>query len=291
MLATTAIWGVAPVVIKLTLIGIPALSFLTYRFAISTVIAVFMLIKLRAVTKRITLSTGTELFFHGFLGSTVALGLFFIALEKTTVLDSTLIALVGPLMIVAAGVIFLKERVNRFEKIGMGIALAGTLVTIIQPLLESGGTSNQVSGNILVALYLVVNTITAVLLKKLMNKRLSPEFIIAWSFIIGFVTIAPIAVMQTGFVNLITSIATLPLKYHLGVWFMAVLSGSLAYTFWGKGQKDIEIGEAAIFSYLYPIFSTPLAIAWLGEKITVPFIVGAGLILTGVALAEYRKRR
>ena len=59
----------------------------------------------------------------------------------------------------------------------------------------------------------------------------------------------------------------------------------------GDFQKSIEIGEASLFAYLYPLFSTPLAVVWLGEKITPMFIVGAVVITIGVVIAEIKKRR
>lgn len=72
---------------------------------------------------------------------------------------------------------------------------------------------------------------------------------------------------------------------------MALLSGSLAYFLFNKAQKTIEIGEASLFAYLYPIFSTPLAVLWLGEKITPIFMVGAIIIALGVFVAEVKKNR
>ena len=72
---------------------------------------------------------------------------------------------------------------------------------------------------------------------------------------------------------------------------MAFLSGSLAYYLGNKAQKTIEIGDAAVFSYLYPIFSTPLAVLWLGEKITPMFIIGGIIITIGVVMAEIKKPR
>ena len=72
---------------------------------------------------------------------------------------------------------------------------------------------------------------------------------------------------------------------------MALLSGSLAYTLSHAGQKTIEIGEAAVFSYLYPLFAAPLAVLWLGEKITPSFIFGGLVITVGVVIAEYKKRK
>ncbi len=78
---------------------------------------------------------------------------------------------------------------------------------------------------------------------------------------------------------------------HLGVWYMALLSGTLAYTLQNRAMQTIEVGEASIFGYLMPIWAAPLAFWWLGEKITIPFIIGACVIAIGVVIAESKKNR
>jgi drug/metabolite transporter (DMT)-like permease len=54
------------------------------------------------------------------------------------------------------------------------------------------------------------------------------------------------------------------------------------------GERTIEVSEAALFTYLTPLFSIPIAIVWLNEKITPIFIVGAIIIATGVIIAEVK---
>ena len=71
---------------------------------------------------------------------------------------------------------------------------------------------------------------------------------------------------------------------------MAFLSGIVGYALWIKGQKSIEVSEAGLFAYLTPIFGAPLAVWWLGEKITPIYIIGALIITLGVFIAEYKKR-
>src|SRR3989304_991378 len=103
LIATALIWGAAGPVIKFTLGG---LNFPKNKKTLGLAIL------------------------YGFLTSTVALGLLFLGLEKTTVLNMTMMAMIGPLLIVAAGELFFHERVSRHEKIGIGIALTGTILTI-----------------------------------------------------------------------------------------------------------------------------------------------------------------
>lgn len=288
LLLVSLIWGVAAVVIKFTLEGIPALPFLTYRFAISSIFALFYfaLFGFHFPKKK---KNRINLFLYGFLTSTLSLGFLFLGLEKTTVLEMVLITLVGPLMVVAAGVLFLNEHVTLKEKIGVGIALAGTIFTVFQPIIEDGAKFSKISGNILVLLSLLASTASVVLAKKLLRNGVNPVTMTNTSFLIGFLTIAPLALLRSGAGQTIQVIANTPLPYHLGVLFMALISGTLAYFLANKAQKTVEIGEAAVFSYLSPIFSAPLAVFWLGEKITTPFMIGAIVITIGVVIAEYKR--
>lgn len=289
LLIVSVVWGLAGPVIKFTLSGIDPLPFLTYRFGLSSLVAIatFFLLGLHLPQKRETL---LEILLFGLITSTVALGLLFLGLDKTTVLDMTLIVAVGPLLIALAGVMFLNEHITSREKVGMGIAFSGSLLTLFEPVISSGVNFSQLTGNILVLGYLLANTFSAVLVKRLVRREVSPITLVNISFIIGFVTIAPITLIFYGG-DFLSIVSQLEIPFHLGVIYMALLSGNLAYALWIKGQKTIEIGEAALFAYLYPIFSAPLAVIWLKERITTPFIIGAILITIGVLIAEYKKRQ
>ncbi len=282
----TIIWGVAEPVIKYTLGGFSPLLFLTYRFGLSTLVAIFTFFLVGFHFPKDN-KLRMELCLYGFVTSTLSLGLLFFGLDKTTVLDATLITLINPLLISFAGVYFLREHITAREKIGMAVALLGTVITVLEPFIQNGDGAVRFSGNILIFLYLLTTAWGAVLAKKLLRNEITPLVLTNISFIIGFLTLIPFAVLKYS----IKDIIDVSLPYHLGVIFMALISGSLAYFLANKAQKTIEIGEAAVFSYLYPLFAAPLAIIWLGEKITSTFIFGGTIIILGVVIAEIKKRR
>lgn len=290
LLIATIIWGVAGPVIKFTLGAVDPLLFLTYRFAISSTVAILFFPK-------VTFSLPKEkkvliwLLISSFFTSTIGLGLLFFGLKETTVLDMALITLIAPLLAAESGVRFLHERISLREKVGMGIALLGTLFIVIEPLTEASGDGIRTSGNALILLYLLSTIIPAILTKKLLRAKVKPLTITNMEFLVGFVTILPFSLYFLPLPDLINQVTKLPTAYHLGVFYMALLSGSLAYTLFNKAQKTVTVGEAAIFSYLYPLFATPLAVLWLGEKITSQFIVGAVVIALGVFIAEYKRTR
>jgi len=284
LLTTAVIWGAAGPVIKYTLSGISVIPFLFYRFLISSVISLIILSKNKNLYP--PLSKMPLVILYSIFAVSLSLGFLFLGLEKTTMLETVIITTFNPLLITLAGALVFKDRITKKEKLGTAIAFAGTLVAISYPLLN-GKNGATLLGNILVFSYLLTNTAGAMLAKKLARDNVSPIFTSNFSFIIGLITTAPFALKEKEMV--IQSISALALNFHLSILYMAVLSGNLAYYLWVRGQKTIEISEASLFAYLQPIFSTPLAILWLGEKITPVFIIGAILITTGVIIAETKK--
>lgn len=66
--------------------------------------------------------------------------------------------------------------------------------------------------------------------------------------------------------------------------------GGSVIGFWAyqEGQKRIEASEAAIFTYLQPVFAIPLAIVWLKEAFSPVAIIATLIIAIGVYISEKR---
>ncbi len=288
LLVVYSIWGFASPIIKFTLGGVSPLLFLFYRFLISAAVAIpiFIISGLSLPKERRTL---LNLLLYCLLSSSITLGLLFFGLKNTTVLDATLITVSAPLLISAAGVIYLREHVTKREKVGMAIALIGTIFTVIEPLTQIGTDGTRLSGNILILLYLLATVIPSIQAKVLLRQGITPTTLANLSFVIGFLTIAPVTFLAYGAAPVFAGFQNLTFPYLLGILYMALLSGTIAYTLANEAQKTIEVGEASVFTYLYPVLSAPLAVFWLKESITREFLIGAVVITAGVIIAEYKK--
>lgn len=290
LLLVAAIWGIAAPIIKYTLSGFSPAVFLTYRLFISAIMSViiFLITGIKfPKSRKVLLVT----IFNGFLLTTVSLGLLFFGLEKTTSIDSNLISAMSPILIAIAGVFFLKEHITKRESVGILIALSGTVITIIEPVLHnSAGGFGGLEGNLLVLASVLVGTITAILTKLVLRDDVDPSFSSNMSFIIGFITILPFSI-STFLSSGMGVITNVPFRFHLGVFYMALLSGTLAYFLWHKAEKTIEVGEVNLIGYLYPVFGTPISILWLGEKVDLMYAIGCTVIIAGVVLAEWKKRK
>lgn len=288
LVAVAVIWGVASPVIKYTLQGFSPEVFLSYRFGISTLVAIIIFL-LSGIHLPRDKHTILLIMLYGFLNSVVALGFLFFGMKNTSVLEAGLITLSSPLIISTAGVYFLHEHITKREKLGMAIAIFGTALTIIGPLLTNGHGTIKFTGNLMIFGYVISTLLTTLLAKKLLKKNVNPMTMTNFSFIIGFICFLAYVLLTNP--HALISILSTPSEYHWGVAYMAIISGTLAFYLNTKAQKSIEIGEQSLFSYLYPIFSLPLAVIWLGEKIMPVHILGGIIIIIGVTIAELKKKR
>src|SRR3989344_9490863 len=123
LLLVSAIWGFAGPVIKFSLRELSPLVFLFYRFAIAGTFAILTLPFFR-------IKISPKVLLYSFLTSTISLGLLFLGYNLTSSIEGALISAIGPLLTATAGVMFLRERVTAREKIGIAIALVGTLIIV-----------------------------------------------------------------------------------------------------------------------------------------------------------------
>jgi drug/metabolite transporter (DMT)-like permease len=290
LLFVSFIWGAAVVIIKYTLGGIAPLPFLSYRLLISAIIGAIALLLFRYPYPK-SGKTWFAITIYSFLSTTFSLGFLFLGLNTTTVLNITILSLAAPLIAQYAGVVFLHEKISKREKIGTGIAAIGTIITLLEPLLENGLAFGGLTGNILVLTYLVGDIASVILLKKMLKEKIDPIMLTNVSFVIGLLTLLPITIVFLGIPQFANMITTLPVEYHLGVLYMAIFSGTIAYALRAKAQKAIDVGEASLFAYITPLFSAPLALIFLKEEITPLFVIGGIIVAIGVVIAEWRKRR
>jgi drug/metabolite transporter (DMT)-like permease len=186
------------------------------------------------------------------------------------------------------GIVFLKEIVSKREFVGLGLIILGTIITVIQPLIN-GSTfgSDNFSGNIIIVVASIIWSVF-VLMSKRMFGHFSPILITLHGSIIALICYFPLSLWENNFsFPPIITILSEPTALF-GIFYMSFLSYILAYILYEYGLSKIEISEASMFSYLKPIFAAPVAVLWLGETVTAPFLVGAAIITTGVVLNEWK---
>lgn len=284
MILATMIWGVAGPVIKYSLNFIGPFNFLFWRLLIASIatLPIFIwYIKKHPLPKNFLL----RLIFLGLLCTTLNLSLVFLGLKYTSVINATILGSLGPIFVVIASHFFLKEPLPARKRVGLVFVFAGSTVTILQPLISGVNKQSEsmLLGNILILLGILVWVVFVLLSKKWEHETLKPFHITAISFFVGPITFLPLALMENNF----------SLQSPIPVWpflvYCAIFSSLVAYTAYALALSKIQASETEIFNYLAPLWSTPLAILWLGETFNPALIVSAVLIFIGILLVEYRK--
>lgn len=281
---TSLIWGFAGPIIKYSLQFISPFEFLFWRFLLASLVS--LPIMLWYYKKHpVKYTDFPKLAVLGFLGITLNLSLIFWGLSKTTVIEATLIGSLTPLLVVVASSFVLHERLTKRMRLGLGLAVAGSTLTILQPLIEKKAFSNF-EGNVLMILGGFAWVGFVLLSKKWEHGGLKPFHIVSFSFFIGLVSFLLITLMLHG-TDL--SLAKIPQQTLLPIAYMAIFSSIIAYTAYEIALTKINASQADLFGYLAAIWAIPLAVFWLGEKFDITLLVSTTLITTGIFAAEYKK--
>lgn len=284
---TSLVWSAGAVLIKYSLSFTTPYTFLFWRFLlVSWIFLPFLIIRLKKENFR--LKDLPRLFFLGFLATTATLAILFWGMNYTSAVEAVIINSLAPVFIILGGALFLHEEITGKEKIGAILAFSGSLFIIIQPILGNGHLAfGNLKGNLLVFLSVIIWAFYSLSVRQTCKRmNYSPFLLTAIAFLSGLITITPFFLLQknTGGLFYINPQA-LP-----AILYMSILGSCIAYLTYNIGFALIEASEATLFTYLQPVFSVPLAVIFLHEKINPLILVGAVLIISGVILTEYRKK-
>lgn len=290
LLGNTVLWGLAlPIVKKGYDFGLTPELFLTARMFLAALLSlpIFLLYRRdKSFTSAFKPKSLLKIIPLEFLGTVATLFLLYQGLQLTTAIDSTLITMTAPLFVVIGGIFFLRETEERHEWLGLFLALFGTMLLVIRPLLN-GVINGDLTGN----LYLLgQNTTLAIyyLLAKKHYHKLNKFAVTHLSFWIGGFGFLLIGGQSP--LTIISEISNLTFWPLLAIVYMATFGSIIALTLYLIGQDRIEASEASLFAYLQPVIAIPASIILLSETISIVEIIATAIIILGVYLAEKRTK-
>lgn len=279
LLLNAALWGFAAPVIKYSLNFTTPALFLFYRYVLATLIffPIFLLHKSNSSHEPRT--NPKWLITLALLGTPLTLLPLFYGLQATSSIEASILESSSPIFIVLGSMFILKETLKKREWTGLAIAICGTILLAIEPVITGHSlTSLSMKGNLLVIISDIIWAIFLIYSKKI---HLDPINLTFTSFVISIpFFLLMVLIEKSGFF--------LPSQAVPGILFMAIGGSIIAFWAYQEGQKLIEASEAAIFTYLKPAFSIPLSILWLKEPFTPITMLATGIIISGVYLSEKR---
>lgn len=256
-------------------------TFTFFRFGIGSVTLLFIvwLLKQGLPPKKYV----KHLILVGLLQTTavfllVMYGLMFVDAGKSSVILYSM-----PIWSSLLAVKFLGEKIKMNQVFGLLIGVIG-LLTILGWDIWSGQTLEVIFGELLIVIAAIVWAISNIYFRLHLNEL--PK-IQSSAFQMTFGTIGIL-------------IATLlmewgePVQFNIYsiyyIVFAGVFASALCFTGWFIVMSMIDMATATIATMLVPIFGLILSAILLGEEMTTGIIVGSGLIIIGIVIAQRRDR-
>jgi len=282
LLTACVLWAVSFVATKVALEAAPPLVVVTLRLLISAVCFLPWIVATGGA-RGLGGSRGLlRLFVLSLFGTSLHYSLQTVGLQFTTASNASLYTTTGPITILVLSALFLGERITARKALGVAVAVAGVLVVMGSETLTSFEFGN-VKGDLLVLASLVMWGLFTVYGKRMIDE-LGALRVTAWVTVIGALAMVPVGWSEaraTGF-----SLTEITVEAWLAIAFLGVACSFLATLLYFVALGLSESQKVGVYLYTIPPMTAVVASLYLGETITANLMIGAVLVIGGVALTE-----
>ncbi len=220
---------------------------------------------------------GKTVVWVAFTGITLFYFLENLSLRYTTATNAGVLANLTSVFIVLVSAVWLAERLGAAEWLAVGVAFLGAVLislgaghlTVSGPGL--GGDALMVVASFFAAVYSVGG--------KGLVARYPAPVVTAVVAAVGALFLLPLAILEG-------STLAAPAEAWGGLLLLGIGSGALANLWWLSVLSRTTASRAGMSLFLIPVVSTAIAVVFLHEPLTLTMLIGALLVLGGVAVAE-----
>lgn len=227
--------------------------------------------------RRAILAVWPQYLVLGALGMLICGAWVYIGAKTTVAMNIALIYSASPVLIALGAVVWLGERFNLRQVLGVVVAMAGVMHVIVKGQWAALSTVQWVAGDGWIVMAMVSWALFALLQKRWVSS-LSATARLAAICAGGVVVLLPFAVWE---LTLASTPAWTWRATSLTL-VAALLPGLGAYWLYGWSQKILGASRVAVTLYLGPLYAAVAAWGVLNEPLGLHHGVGAALILPGV---------
>ena len=269
------LWSVSTIASKGALDVFGPLTLTTLRFAPAGLI-LLALVRSQGKLPTVRRADWPGLWLLALLGIVLTYGLYYTGVARTTASEAVLLTACEPILIALFARIFLREHLSRQQWTGLCVGLAGIWLIV--------GRGGNV-GNVIALAALCIETTTSVIAKRLTS--LYPGlFVVAIEMLLGSLLLLPGVGWELIHHQPVLSWAIL--GYVL---YLSLICSALGYGVWFRLMERYPVSALGAFILIQPLFG-PLA-GWMfrHETLTARAVVGAALVILGVALNALRRSK
>ena len=215
----------------------------------------------------------------GFVGYGVSLSLQFLGTKLSTAANGSLVTSATPAFVLLFAWILLREKITARRLLALLLATLGVIAVIdprtaqLKPTLFLGNLS-LLGAAMTWALY-------SVLVRKVtQNIEVLPFSLIA--FLGGLPIVIPAGIWEFNTVG----VGKISLGVAGGVLFLGIISTALAMILWNTAFTILDANVASLTFFAQPVVGTFLGWLFLGEQISLLFVIGGILISLGLIISS-----
>ena len=276
-----ALFGSLPVIAKVVLTVMPAVSLVGFRVSITALALVIV----QSVRRRLWLHDRSDYWRLGVLslfGVTLNQLLFIGGLSRTKASNTSLLAVTIPIFTLAVGAILGTEKLTFAKLAGIGLAAVG-IILLIDPR-NASFSSQTTQGDIMIILNSLSFGIYVATSKDVITRNGAFRSMM-WVFIFASLVCVPLG---------ITSLSTAdPASFEPTIWwltlYIALGATALPYLLNAFAISKVSPSVVAVFIYLQPLIGFVLASIFLNEAIDMRFVAASILVFAGVYLTTRQR--
>jgi len=205
-------------------------------------------------------------------------------MKETSASNTAWILTTAPIFIALLSWVYLKEKFNLSQWLGLFIAVAGVFALVYNGKSENLGWIHT-RGDIIVLGSCMTWAIYTVGTREL-TARINPLVATFWMTALAGLVFVPWTFVTSGYQRFLNLQDTTVISLvFLGVFCLAI-----AFWLWSEGLSRLTAAEVGVYLYVEPLITMIGAWILLGEAITVWLIIGAVLISIGVYVSERRSK-
>lgn len=274
------LWGTSFPIIKIGLNTIDPFTFLFWRFLVSAVTLIVIMLALRKISFKI--SNKKLLIFLGIANAAGYL-LQYVGMPYTTSAKAALFINLSAMWVAVLSPRLLGEKMSAQKIVGVLFGLVG-IIFISTNLDFISLTQGQLTADAILIISGITWAFFMIYNKKLaLDSRKATYEAMTWVLIFTFLTIAPFAVFSApGFFNLS--------GWAWGaIFWTAIVCWVLPYFLWLEGLKHLSASTSTILLLSEIVVAVFLSIIVLQEPVTLFSSVGALFIVIAIALVSVKK--
>lgn len=273
LLLVLFLWAGNVIAIKLAVTDIPPMIAATLRFGL----AALVFLPFAKMPSRKTLGTILQI---SILMNVFHIGTLFIALHMLDAASTSILLQTQVIFATILGALFFKERIRWRTWSGIGLSIIGLIIMLGAPDL-----ARHPQGVVIMLFSTLMLTFSYVKMKHLQSVHPQTYVFLINGFAFPFLLAASLVFEPAGW-------AALP-DANWGMFgtvlvYQAVIV-SITHIYWQRLMHRGDVGKITSFTLLIPFLTMMLSTFFLGEKITMPIVIGGLVTMTGVGIITLRR--